>query len=202
MHSGTVADSSKLVKIHLSRKLTRMTEQSRQPTQVTDPTGQYVAKNVRRVRERRGWSTYELSRQLKAANRPISPSALAKLERGERRVDVGDLAALAVILQVTTSALLLPLEDDPAKTVEVTGGGSVAADVAWDWADGRRPLHYDARGDDHAAALEFVLYARPPRRRGSWDALKDLITVTDHESHAAGLVQDLREEDPDGPGVD
>lgn len=129
------------------------------------PTSTAVAANVRRVRERRGLSTYQLSRLLQETGRPITPSAISKLERGDRRVDVDDLMALAVVLGVSPSALLLPMDDSPHSTVEVTGAGSVAAEDAWDWMDGRRPLKVSDR-DIGAALLEFQLYGRPPHRRG------------------------------------
>lgn len=141
-----------------------MTEQPRPKTQITDATGQAVAANVRRLREQRGMSTYELSRKLKEAGRPIAASAIAKLERAERRVDVGDLVTLAVALRVNPSALLLPLEDAPEKTIELTGRGAVSAADAWAWADGERPLDLD-ESRSSTDMLDFDLYARPPRRR-------------------------------------
>ncbi|KWT62843.1 hypothetical protein ADL21_06255 [Streptomyces albus subsp. albus] len=142
-----------------------MTQQPRPRTQVSDPTGKTVASNVRRVRELRGLSTYELSRKLEAAGRPIAPSALAKVERAERRVDAGDLVALAAILRVNPSALLLPLTDDYAETVEITGVGTVGAEQAWDWLDGEGPIEEIAPGDPSGALLQFQVYARPPGRR-------------------------------------
>lgn len=129
------------------------------------PTSAAVAANTRRVRERRGLSTYQLSRALQEVGRPITPSAISKLERGERRVDVDDLMALAVVLGVSPSALLLPMDDSPNSSVEVTGAGAVSAEDAWDWIDGRRPLRVVHR-DVGAALLEFQLYGRPPHRRG------------------------------------
>lgn len=172
-----------------------MTNQPRPRTQITDPIGQAVAANVRRVRERRGLSTYDLSRMLGRAGRPIAPSALAKVERGERRVDVGDLVALAVVLGVSPSALLLPLDDDPAHTIEVTGAGSLPADVAWDWMDGKRPLKWRQEPvGDHTEALEYDLHSRPPRRRRSWSAMQDLITSA--RGPVAEVVDQLRHEEP------
>ncbi|MEV1054628.1 helix-turn-helix transcriptional regulator [Streptomyces sp. NPDC049887] len=112
------------------------------------PTAATVAANVRRLRDDvRGWSTYELSGKLAKAGRPIAPSAVAKIERGERQVTVDDLVALAVALGVNASALLLPVKVEPADGVEVTGYGAVSADEAWNWADGRSPLlRTDASG--------------------------------------------------------
>jgi hypothetical protein len=70
----------------------------------------------------------------------------------------------AVILEASPSALLLPLTDDPRVKVEITGAGSVAADEAWDWVDGRRRLDRPCV-DPGTAALEYALHSRPPIRR-------------------------------------
>lgn len=159
----TVADGVGLLEPRLSRKLPVMSTQPRPKTQISDPTGKTVAENVRRIRDDvRGWSTYELSRKLSDAGRPIAPSALAKVERGERRVDVGDLMALAVALEVNPSALLFPptIKGD----VEITGGGRIAAGIVWEWAEGERPLQLPTN-DDGAAHNVFQTDARPAGRR-------------------------------------
>ena len=143
-----------------------MTEQ-RRPGRVAvafGPTAETVAQNLRRIRELRGLSTYELSDRLAERGRPISPSGLAKIERGERRVDVDDLAALAVGVGVNPSALLLPPTDDRTLLVRVTGGGPVTARAAWDWADGLHPL-LPVEGQEESSQLEYELYARPEGRR-------------------------------------
>lgn len=79
-------------------------------------------------------------------------------------MDAGDLMALAVVLNVSPSALLLPLDDSPNSTISITGAGEVPADVAWDWADGKRPLRMP-ENDTETAMLEYALFSRPPRRR-------------------------------------
>lgn len=140
-----------------------MTQQPRTPTQITDPTGKVVAANVRRIRDEiRGWSTYELSRKLKQVGRPIAPSAVAKIERAERRVDTGDLMALAVALGVNPNALLFPAASEG--DVELTGAGVRTAGDVWEWAEGNRPLELPA-GDDGTAHNLFQTDARPAGRR-------------------------------------
>ncbi|MFG2330166.1 helix-turn-helix domain-containing protein [Streptomyces sp. NPDC048604] len=139
-----------------------MTQPPRPKPQVTDATGRTVAANVRRLRELRGLSTYELARKLKEADRPIAPSALAKVERGERRVDVGDLMALAVVLGVSPTALLLP--PNARGEAEVTGAGSVSGYDAWMWAWCQSPLRMPADEDSEEgmrAVREFELVSRP-----------------------------------------
>lgn len=141
-----------------------MTPKPRSRTQITDPTGNHVATNVRRIREARGWSTYDLARRLEQAGRPIAPSAIAKVERAERRVDVGDLTALAAVLGVSPAALLLPMTE--ADEVEVTGGGTARATAAWAWANGQRPLKLTP-GHEETELLEYQLYGLPLRVRNA-----------------------------------
>lgn len=129
------------------------------------PTSMTVAANVRRARKGHGLSTYELADRLASAGHAIAASAVAKIERGERQVTVDDLMALATALDVPPSALLLPPHDGTQRIVELTGAGTVPADVAWDWADGKRPLTLP-EDDPGAAMLRYQLYGRPPGRRG------------------------------------
>ena len=64
------------------------------------PTGETVRENVARYRKTAGLSFAELSRNLEAVGRPLAPLGLRRIEAGERRVDVDDLMALAVVLGV------------------------------------------------------------------------------------------------------
>jgi transcriptional regulator with XRE-family HTH domain len=126
------------------------------------PAGRTAAENTRRLRNGRGLSIYQLSELLSRAGRPIAASQISKIERAERRVDVDDLMALAVALGVSPSALLLPADAQQGDVVEVAAGVKALASEAWDWADGREPLHLP--GDDrerHAATLSFKLLGRP-----------------------------------------
>lgn len=142
-----------------------MTEHRRpRPAIQPGPTAATVAANVLRLRKARSLSIYGLSGRLRSAGRPITPSAVSKIERGERQVTVDELMVIAVILEASPSALLLPMTDDPSAKVEITGAGPVAADEAWDWVDGRRRLDQPC-ADLGAATLEFALYSRPPIRR-------------------------------------
>lgn len=97
------------------------------------PTAGTVAENVQRLRKRRELSIYQLSALLRKAGRAITPAAVGKIERQQRQVTVDDLMALATVLGASPQALLLPLRDDPAETIELTGAGTVPADAAWVW---------------------------------------------------------------------
>lgn len=77
-------------------------------------TNQQVAANLRKARQSIGVDLRELSARIKATGRTISPSALSKIENGDRRVDVDDLTVFAYALETTPAALLAPAEDAPA----------------------------------------------------------------------------------------
>lgn len=81
----------------------------------------------------------ELSVRLGELGRPMLPSVVAKIEAGERRVDVDDLVALSIALNVQPSRLLLP---DTAGDDEVplTPTFSMPGWCAWDWATGVNPI--------------------------------------------------------------
>ncbi|MER6557243.1 helix-turn-helix transcriptional regulator [Streptomyces sp. NPDC001027] len=123
-----------------------------------------MAANLRRIRNARGLSTTKLAVLLKDAGQSIPATGITRIEKGERRVDVDDLMALAIALGVSPSALLLPPTDSPEQTVDITGGGSVPSDTAWAWLDGTRPLRL-SESNAYAATLEYALYSRPPWMR-------------------------------------
>ncbi|MFJ8822406.1 helix-turn-helix domain-containing protein [Streptomyces sp. NPDC102467] len=128
------------------------------------PTGKTVAANIVRLRDRHSMTTRQLSGVLERAGRPIPPSGITRMEKGERVVTADELVALAVAFGVSPGALLLPLNDRPGTLIEVTGAGEVDAADAWDWAEGQRPLKAVGR-DEHAAELEFLVNGVPRFRR-------------------------------------
>lgn len=84
-------------------------------------------------------STTELSKRLGDLGRPIQPTGITKIEKGERKVDADDLAALALVFRVNVSALLLP--PTARGTGELTGlDHPVSAFGLWTWAAGEFPL--------------------------------------------------------------
>lgn len=128
------------------RPLTR--EAVRFSTMETDdglgPNGRRVAANVRELRKARGLDLKDLSARLRDLGVSISLNALSRVENGKRRVDVDDLVALAVALDVSPIRLLLPAEAD-GQEVELTHARVVSAEAAWPWAAGSQPL---PEGDD------------------------------------------------------
>lgn len=162
------------------------------------PAATRVVANVRQVRQQLRLSQEEVVERLALLGRPILKSGLSKIETGERRVDVDDLVALALALQVTPSRLLLGPEADE-ELIQLTDNPTLTYSrrQAWAWACG------DAEpGDAHPSSLfggiplyDFQAmnrpYAVPPRlTREQWRELepwqKRLDELRD-EMEAAGL---------------
>lgn len=150
--------------------------------------GQSVATNVKAVRDRRGLSQQQLAVRLGELGRPMQASAVAKIESGARRVDVDDLAALAVALNVAVARLLVP-DGDEDQPVFVVPAFSVPAYNAWDWATAERSL--TSEDDDlldpvvQERDLDFI--AERPR----WKRLRDeqpLVKAARHASWVAWKV--------------
>ncbi|MDI2127942.1 transcriptional regulator [Yinghuangia seranimata] len=129
------------------------------------PTGHQVRVNLARLREARGLTKKQLSDAVGELGRPIPPLGISRIESGTRRVDVDDLVALAIVLGVNVSTMLLPFTDDHAEIADLTGVGAVSADRAWDWADGAMPIEAINPGDPEGRLLTWNFYARPPGRR-------------------------------------
>lgn len=170
---------------------------------VAGPNSAQVAKNVERIRKARQLHQKDLSARLREVGRPMLPTVISKIERGERRVDVDDLVALALALNVSPLTLLLPptSSDEPA---ELTDSYSVSSRTAWSWAEGQRPamdwepgegVSLAAPGADPAIATEA--YEREQeygRRRTEYLQLalpEELRRRADHP--AMRLVQQLEE---------
>lgn len=123
-----------------------------------------VAHNVARLRNLRGLTTMQLAGRLAAEERPITASSITKIEQGQRKVDVDDLIALAVVLRVSPTALLLPPTTEGH--TEVEAAGVIPLDIAWGWLLGERPLAEDLPADDDGEVWnDFQTNSRPPGLR-------------------------------------
>lgn len=103
------------------------------------PLGLAVAANVRGVRERRRLTMRQLADRLGELGRPMQPSGIAKIEARDRRVDVDDLVALAVALNVSPARLLLR-DADAEDEVRLLEAVTVPAWSAWQWGTGQHAL--------------------------------------------------------------
>ena len=148
----------------------------------------------------------ELSQRLKRIGRPILPSGITKIEQGSRRVDVDDLVALAVALDVTPNRLLLTSGAAEPDSIDLTEAVPLTEREAWRWARGYaavRMLYDDGmtaedRPADERIPRPFVYDGHPhsassrpdePTASVDWDELKP------HKDLVAALrkaVQELR----------
>jgi transcriptional regulator with XRE-family HTH domain len=101
------------------------------------PTADRVAKNIERVRKARQLNQKDVSALLKGIGRRMLPTVISKMERGERRIDVDDLVALALVLNVSPLTLLLP-DDSSQEPVCLADDFQVQSRTAWQWAEGHR----------------------------------------------------------------
>ncbi|MGY2079711.1 helix-turn-helix domain-containing protein [Modestobacter sp. SYSU DS0657] len=104
-------------------------------TPTPEPISKRIGPTVRRFRRERGLDLRELAELLAEEGHPLKLGQLSKLELGDRRVDVDDLVALAVVLNVTPSQLLMP--EPPAEgedqVVALTPHRRVGWHRAWQW---------------------------------------------------------------------
>ena len=71
--------------------------------------GKIVAENIGILRRVRGLNYKELAERLDLAGRTIPTLGLRRIESLQRRVDVDDLAAFAVVFEITMPELLTPI---------------------------------------------------------------------------------------------
>lgn len=102
------------------------------------PTSRRVAENLLELRKARGLSTLKLSVAMEELGQPVPASGITRIEKGDRRVDVDDLVAFALALNVSPNALFLPAKWD-YEQVALTPNKSISSRTAWLWAEGRSP---------------------------------------------------------------
>lgn len=99
-------------------------------------TGKAVSNNVARLREDQNLTYAELSRRLTDTGAPIPELGLRNIERGQRKVDVDELVALAAVLNSSPAYLLLPHVDEGDVEVSATGLEQKTAEHLWHWLRG------------------------------------------------------------------
>lgn len=105
--------------------------ESRQRGNPAGNTNAHVAANLRSARQAIGMDLRTLSERVKETGRAMSPSALSKIENGDRRVDVDDLTVFAYILQTTPATLLAPPEGASPPTGVPSGQYNLEEIQAW-----------------------------------------------------------------------
>lgn len=170
--------------------------------------GDVVSTNIRALRERRGLTVRELSVRMAALGRPLLPSGITKIEYAatqkrdstkgapeRRRVDVEDLAALALALDTSPAYLMAPRDDDP---VQVTPERETSGWWMAEWCRGEAPLPPD---DEEALLDSAPEYLRRRRQAGLHPAILALTSLetmardavlADRDLDARGLADALR----------
>lgn len=126
------------------------------------PTSKRVAENIAHWRKVRGLQQRDLSQRMAEVGRPMLPTVISKIERGDRRVDIDDLVALSLALRVGLLRLLLPATS-PDEPVELTDSVALSARDAWECLEGDKP-HSKADVDQYGDLLRYRLDSRP-----AWD---------------------------------
>ncbi len=159
---------------------------------VTAPVGARVGERVRELRRERGFDLRELSTRLAEEGRPVGLGQLSKLELGQRRVDVDDLVALAVVLNVSPNRLLLPEvtgreEDEVALT---PGHPRVPWQRAWQWVCGDMWLDDENRPTSDDEEIDWYNSNRPHDLSGVYNFKPS--SLKGHEAAVADVVAAAR----------
>lgn len=149
------------------------------------PTTTRVQNNLKTLRKARGLDLADVSARLSELGHPISVSVLSKIEVGNRRIDVDDLVALALALNVSPTRLLLTADADSETTVALTQAESTTARDAWRWARGLAPLRAESTRDEQTFRLE-----NRPDDRGQTLSLE---LIAEHERELHAVMKSVRE---------
>ncbi len=131
------------------------------------PIGRYLIQNFDELLKEQRLTYREVSDRLKQIGRPIPTLGLSRISKGTRRVDVDDLVALAIVLELSPAALFLPRDTGAYDEIELTSSVRATARAAWEWSAGNFPLV--ASGADPLTWREignFEANARPAWHSG------------------------------------
>ncbi|MFI6331898.1 helix-turn-helix domain-containing protein [Micromonospora chersina] len=109
------------------------------------PLAKQVAESIKRIREDRRITYAEVSERLAELGRTIPVLGLSRMEKGDRRVDLDDLVAIAAALRVPPIWLLFPAGRDQPD-IEVLPGVRVPVEAALAWFTGDAEAFADAFG--------------------------------------------------------
>lgn len=172
------------------------------------PTSRVTARNVRRVRNARQLDLKGLSEALDQVGWPMSVAALSRLENGERRVDVDDVIALSVALNVSPLAILLPEDGEEHSEIGTGMPDRVRLDEVWAWGRGETNLLNEAlesywasqalKIDEELGEAKSMLDSDIPMAR-SW-AKRQIVSLERRYKAATDRISELyqsRHEDDD-----
>lgn len=142
--------------------------------QALGPAGEVLMKNIQRIRTGQQLSYVELAERLAAVGRPVPVLGLRRIERGERRVDVDDLLALAHVLGVAPAHLLVPGDLEADAPYPVTPEVSATAAGVRDWISGLYPLVQPPTPADMAKFIQWMPKDRAQAVTREWIRREDI----------------------------
>ncbi len=119
---------------------------------------------------------------------PIGLNTLSKIERGSRRVDVDDLVALAVALDVSPNRLIVT-ETATDESIALTPEIEIPAAAAWNWATGSSTLPRTFKSD-RPDGVNLDLLARFIRENRPQDPPATTFADLDGYQHLLATVMD------------
>lgn len=112
-----------------------------------------LARRIREVRTRKGWSQRDLAAELDKAGLTLDPASVARIETNKRQVKASELVTIAAVLGVSPIHLMLP--QTGRTTVRLADTVEVSTHEARQWFRGFAPLPGQSdetmaveRGDD------------------------------------------------------
>lgn len=132
------------------------------------PAGEVLAANLKRLREEQRLTYVELSNRLAETRRPIPVLGLRRIERGERRVDVDDLLALALVLSAHPVDLLVPGNAADDAPYAVTPTVTTTAGTVRGWIGGTAFLVDPESPLEFATAIRTMPKARAQAMTRAW----------------------------------
>jgi transcriptional regulator with XRE-family HTH domain len=166
------------------------------------PIGTAVAANIEGLRESQNLSYAELSRRLTELGRPIAPLGLTRIRDHQRRVDVDDLVALALALDVSPVTLLLPGASAKGSAPVTEGGEDYPRRQIWRWLIAESPVDVPNSIHPPRSVARFRLRAIPD---GAGDIVEDIVTrLVDVEQlrKIKGLLENTKSQGKDDDGHD
>ncbi|MFF3660058.1 helix-turn-helix domain-containing protein [Streptomyces olivochromogenes] len=152
------------------------------------PAGEVLAANLKRLREEQRLTYVELSARLTETGRPIPVLGLRRIERGERRVDVDDLLALALVLSTHPVDLLVPGDAADDAPYPVTPTVTTTARTARGWIGGTAFLVDPKSPLEFATAIRTMPQARAQAMTRLW-----MTPERQHEWNRQALEYDHRQ---------
>lgn len=155
----------------------------------TGPLSSQIARSIERLRTEKRLPYTEMSDRLTALGRPIPVLGLRRIERGERRVDIDDLAAIARALGVPPLLLIFPV--DVSREVEVLPGQVRPTYAAARWFMGDSAFPAEAGSPSSYTEEDWREFAAGPTVLGSFAGHEQIAGEAEIALHGARSHREL-----------